>query len=223
MSSACSASSSPRQYGGSGADFTTLCVAIEELGRADQSIGITLEAGVGLGINPILAYGTDAAEGAAARPGRRPGAGRFGLTQPEAGSDAGATRTRAELADGQWTINGAKGFITTAPSTTWLVTSATITGPSTSTTPATAPPPAPPARQPTCSTSPTANACPCPQLHTLMADLHDYCRATANWSAAAMNQTSPIPVLDATAASAISALPLGSRRRPCRHPRRMPR
>src|ERR1700742_4666040 len=49
----------PEQYGGSGADFTTLCVAIEELGRVDQSIGITLEAGVGLGINPILTYGTD--------------------------------------------------------------------------------------------------------------------------------------------------------------------
>src|SRR4051794_1710224 len=50
----------PEQYGGAGADFTTLCVAIEELGRVDQSVGITLEAGVGLGINPILTFGTDA-------------------------------------------------------------------------------------------------------------------------------------------------------------------
>jgi short-chain 2-methylacyl-CoA dehydrogenase len=103
----------PEQYGGSGADFTTLCVAIEELGRVDQSIGITLEAGVGLGINPILTYGTeeqkqrwlpDLVAG-------RTLAG-FGLTEPEAGSDAGATKTRAVLDNGEWVINGAKAFIT---------------------------------------------------------------------------------------------------------------
>ncbi len=103
----------PEQYGGSGADFTTLCVAIEELGRVDQSIGITLEAGVGLGINPILTFGTeeqkqrwlpDLVAGRAL-------AG-FGLTEPEAGSDAGASKTRADLVDGQWVINGAKAFIT---------------------------------------------------------------------------------------------------------------
>jgi short/branched chain acyl-CoA dehydrogenase len=103
----------PEEYGGSGGDFTSLCVAIEELGRVDQSIGITLEAGVGLGINPILTYGSseqkqrwlpDLVAGRAL-------AG-FGLTEPEAGSDAGATKTRAVLADGYWTINGAKAFIT---------------------------------------------------------------------------------------------------------------
>jgi short-chain 2-methylacyl-CoA dehydrogenase len=103
----------PEEYGGSDGDFTSLCVAIEELGRVDQSIGITLEAGVGLGINPILTYGTaeqkerwlpDLVAGRAL-------AG-FGLTEPEAGSDAGATKTRAVLADGTWTINGAKAFIT---------------------------------------------------------------------------------------------------------------
>ena len=103
----------PEAYGGSGADFTTLCVAIEELGRVDQSIGITLEAGMGLGINPILTFGTeeqkqqwipDLAAG-------RTLAG-FGLTEPEAGSDAGATRTRAVLDHGDWVINGAKSFIT---------------------------------------------------------------------------------------------------------------
>ncbi len=103
----------PEEYGGSGGDFTTLCVAIEELGRVDQSIGITLEAGVGLGINPILTFGTeeqkqrwlpDLVAG-------RTLAG-FGLTEPEAGSDAGATRTRAVLDDGEWVINGAKAFIT---------------------------------------------------------------------------------------------------------------
>ena len=103
----------PEEYGGSGGDFTSLCVAIEELGRVDQSIGITLEAGVGLGINPILSYGTPAQK-AHWLPdlvaGRTLAA--FGLTEPEAGSDAGATRTRAALADGQWTINGSKAFIT---------------------------------------------------------------------------------------------------------------
>ena len=107
----------PEEYGGSGADFSSLCVAIEELGRVDQSIGITLSAGVGLGINPILTFGTpeqkrqwlpDLVAGRAL-------AG-FGLTEPEAGSDAGATRTRAELVDGQWVINGSKAFITNSGS-----------------------------------------------------------------------------------------------------------
>jgi short/branched chain acyl-CoA dehydrogenase len=103
----------PEEYGGSGGDFTSVCVAIEELGRVDQSIGITLEAGVGLGINPILSFGTEEQK---ARWLPDLVAGRtlagFGLTEPEAGSDAGATKTRATLADGQWTINGAKAFIT---------------------------------------------------------------------------------------------------------------
>lgn len=103
----------PECYGGGGGDFTSLCVAIEELGRVDQSLGITLEAGVGLGINPILTYGT-AEQKARWLPDLVAGralAG-FGLTEPEAGSDAGATKTRATLAGGQWTINGAKAFIT---------------------------------------------------------------------------------------------------------------
>ena len=106
----------PEEFGGAGLDeggFTYLCLAIEELGRVDQSMGITLSAGVGLGINPILTYGTqeqkqqwlpDLVAGKTL-------AG-FGLTEPEAGSDAGATRTRASLADGQWIVNGAKSFIT---------------------------------------------------------------------------------------------------------------
>jgi alkylation response protein AidB-like acyl-CoA dehydrogenase len=120
----------PEEYGGSSADFTSLCVAIEELGRVDQSIGVTLEAGVGLGINPILAYGSaeqrerwlpDLAAGRAL-------AG-FGLTEPEAGSDAAALKTRATLADGTWTINGAKAFITNSgTSITSLVTVAAKTG-----------------------------------------------------------------------------------------------
>ena len=120
----------PPEYGGAGGDFTSLCVAIEELGRVDQSMGITLEAGVGLGINPILAYGTeeqkqrwlpDLVAGRAL-------AG-FGLTEPEAGSDAGATRTRAVLQDGQWVITGAKSFITNSGSAiTSLVTVTAKTG-----------------------------------------------------------------------------------------------
>ncbi len=103
------------EYGGAGADFTTFCLALEELGRVDQSVAATLEAGVGLGVNPIATFGTgeqrarwlpDLVAGRAL-------AG-FGLTEPEAGSDAGATRTRAVLdtAADEWVLNGSKEFIT---------------------------------------------------------------------------------------------------------------
>ncbi len=108
----------PEAYGGSlehadGGAFTSLCIAIEELGRVDQSIGITLSAGVGLGINPILTYGTDAQKERFLPDlvAGRALAG-FGLTEPDAGSDAGATRTKAVLEDGQWVVDGAKAFIT---------------------------------------------------------------------------------------------------------------
>src|SRR6476620_5609830 len=122
----------PEEFGGAGedGDFTSLCVAIEEIGRVDQSMGITLQAGVGLGINPILTYGTeeqkqqwlpDLVAGTAL-------AG-FGLTEPGAGSDAGATRTKAELADGEWVVNGSKQFITNSGSEiTSLVTVTARTG-----------------------------------------------------------------------------------------------
>jgi alkylation response protein AidB-like acyl-CoA dehydrogenase len=120
----------PEEYGGAAGDFTSLCVAIEELGRVDQSIGITLEAGVGLGINPILSFGTDEQKQTWLPDlvaGRRIAA--FGLTEPEAGSDAGATKTRAVLTDGQWTINGAKAFITNSGTAiTSLVTVTARTG-----------------------------------------------------------------------------------------------
>ena len=105
----------PEQWGGSGADFTTLCVAIEELGRVDQSVGITLSAAVGLGTNPIFQFGSDDQQQRWLPDlvsGRALGA--FGLTEPDGGSDAGATRTRArfdESAD-EWVINGSKAFIT---------------------------------------------------------------------------------------------------------------
>ena len=122
----------PEQYGGTAVgDFTSACIAIEELGRVDQSIGITLEAGIGLGIYPILTFGTEAQKQqwlpdlAAGR-----ALAAFGLTEPEAGSDAGATKTRAELVDGEWVINGAKAFITNSgTSITSLITVTALTGP----------------------------------------------------------------------------------------------
>jgi short-chain 2-methylacyl-CoA dehydrogenase len=121
----------PEEYGGSGGDFTSVCVAIEELGRVDQSLGITLEAGTGLGINPILIFGSDEQK---QRWLPDLAAGRalagFGLTEPEAGSDAGATKTRAVLDNGDWVINGAKAFITNSGTPiTSLVTVTARTGP----------------------------------------------------------------------------------------------
>jgi alkylation response protein AidB-like acyl-CoA dehydrogenase len=95
----------------------SLVVAIEELGRVDQSIGITLSAGVGLGINPILSFGSEEQK-ARFLPdlvaGRALAA--FGLTEPGGGSDAGATSTRATRDGDQWVVNGAKAFITNSGS-----------------------------------------------------------------------------------------------------------
>ncbi|MEO5711486.1 MAG: acyl-CoA dehydrogenase family protein [Nocardioidaceae bacterium] len=109
----------PEEFGGMGedGDFTSLCVAIEEVGRVDQSMGITLEAAVGLGINPILTFGTTAQkqQWLPDLVAGRTLAG-FGLTEPGAGSDAGATKTKAELVDGEWVVNGAKQFITNSGS-----------------------------------------------------------------------------------------------------------
>jgi short/branched chain acyl-CoA dehydrogenase len=118
------------EWGGAGADFTSLCIAIEELARFDQSMAITLEAGVGLGINPIHEFGSaeqkqrwlpDLVAG-------RTLAG-FGLTEPDAGSDAGATATKAELDGDEWVINGSKAFITNSGADiTSLVTITARTG-----------------------------------------------------------------------------------------------
>jgi butyryl-CoA dehydrogenase len=103
----------PAEWGGSDGDFASLCIAIEEIGRVDQSMGITLSAGVGLGANPIFRFGTqdqkqrwlpDLVAGHAL--------GAFGLTEPDAGSDAGATRTRARRDGDNWVIDGTKSFIT---------------------------------------------------------------------------------------------------------------
>src|SRR3954466_5290733 len=103
----------PEEYGGSGSDFTTFCIAVEELGRVDSSMAITLEAGVGLGANPIFSFGTEEQKNRWLPDlcaGRALGA--FGLTEPDGGSDAGATRTRATLQNAEWVIDGAKAFIT---------------------------------------------------------------------------------------------------------------
>src|SRR3954447_17037871 len=105
----------PEEYGGAAADFTTLCLAIEELARVDSSMAITLEAGVGLGANPIFRFGSeeqrqrwlpDLCAGRAL--------GAFGLTEPDGGRDAGGTRTKAAIDDAtdEFVIDGEKAFIT---------------------------------------------------------------------------------------------------------------
>jgi len=101
------------EAGGAGADFLSLCIAIEEISRADAGVGITLEAAVCLGSAPIYDFGTKEQK-ERWLPDLLSGhkLWSFGLTEPEAGSDAGATKTRAEARDGKWVINGAKQFIT---------------------------------------------------------------------------------------------------------------
>ena len=118
------------EYGGQGGDYLALGLAIEGLARVDQSLAITLEAGVSLGAMPIYRFGTEeqkqehlpsllAGEALAG----------FGLTEPEAGSDAGATRTTARLEDGEWVLNGSKQFITNSGTgITRFVTMTAVTG-----------------------------------------------------------------------------------------------
>jgi len=119
----------PEQYGGMGGDYFALCLALEELGKVDQSVAITLEAGVSLGAMPVYRFGTEQqkqewlprlASGSAL--------GAFGLTEAGAGSDAGGTRTTA-VADGdQWVINGSKQFITNSGTDiTALITATAVT------------------------------------------------------------------------------------------------
>jgi short/branched chain acyl-CoA dehydrogenase len=103
----------PEEYGGGGADNLSYALAIEELARVDSSVAITVAAHTSLGTWPVYAYGSEELK-AEWMPklcsGERLGA--FGLTEPEAGSDAGNTRTRAARENGEWVINGAKQFIT---------------------------------------------------------------------------------------------------------------
>jgi short-chain 2-methylacyl-CoA dehydrogenase len=101
------------QWGGAGGDFLSYCIAIEEISRGDAGIGITLEAAVSLGAALIHDFGTREQKERwlpDLLSGRTLWA--FGLTEPQAGSDAGATQTRADLEDGCWVVNGAKQFIT---------------------------------------------------------------------------------------------------------------
>jgi short-chain 2-methylacyl-CoA dehydrogenase len=103
----------PEEYGGGGADYLSYAIAIEELARVDSSVAITVAAHTSLGTWPLYAFGSEELK-AEWMPrlcsGERLGA--FGLTEPEAGSDAGNTRTRAELDGDEWVISGAKQFIT---------------------------------------------------------------------------------------------------------------
>lgn len=120
----------PEQYGGMGGDYFALALALEELGKVDQSVAITLEAGVSLGAMPIYRFGTEEQK-RTWLPELTAGtklAG-FGLTEPGAGSDAGGTRTTARLEDGEWVINGSKQFITNSGTDiTSLVTVTAVTG-----------------------------------------------------------------------------------------------
>ncbi|MEV7758172.1 acyl-CoA dehydrogenase family protein [Microbacterium sp. NPDC089180] len=120
----------PEEVGGQGGDYASLCVAIEGVARVDQSMAITLEAGVGLGAMPIYRYGT-AEQKAQYLPDLVAGralAG-FGLTEAEAGSDAGATRTTARLEGEEWVIDGSKQFITNSGTDiTRFVTVTAVTG-----------------------------------------------------------------------------------------------
>src|ERR671919_1801905 len=105
----------PEEYGGGGADGLSYAIAIEELTRVDSSVAITVAAHTSLGTWPIYAFGSDEQKEEwlpRLCSGERLAA--FGLTEPEAGSDAGNTRTRAVSENGHWVINGAKQFITNA-------------------------------------------------------------------------------------------------------------
>jgi butyryl-CoA dehydrogenase len=103
----------PEQYGGAGADTVSYALAVMELARADASVAITLAAHVSLGASPFYLFGTEAQKERYLVPlARGEMLWGFGLTEPNAGSDAGATETRAELRAGVWTINGTKAFIT---------------------------------------------------------------------------------------------------------------
>src|SRR5437588_1143081 len=120
----------PEEYGGGGSDTVSYAIAVEELTRVDSSVAITMAAHHSLGTLPIFYFGSEQQKQQwlpELASGRRLAA--FGLTEPGAGSDAGATRTTAELRDGQWIVNGSKIFITNAgPDITACVTITARTG-----------------------------------------------------------------------------------------------
>ncbi|MDX6469429.1 MAG: short-chain 2-methylacyl-CoA dehydrogenase [Gaiellaceae bacterium] len=120
----------PEEYGGAGADTVSYAIAIEELTRIDSSVAITVAAHTSLGTMPIYLFG-DEEQKQEWLPSLASGAklAAFGLTEPDAGSDSGATRTRAELRDGEWVVNGSKIFITNAGTDiTACVTITALTG-----------------------------------------------------------------------------------------------
>src|SRR5690349_17863295 len=105
----------PQEYGGGGGDTLAYAIAVEELTRVDSSVAITVCAHTSLGTQPVYLFGSEQQKREwlpRLCSGEKLGA--FGLTEPEAGSDAGNTRTRARLQDGEWVIDGAKQFITNA-------------------------------------------------------------------------------------------------------------
>ncbi|MFD1814837.1 acyl-CoA dehydrogenase family protein [Rhodococcus gannanensis] len=120
----------PEEYGGQGGDYFALCLALEELGKVDQSVAITLEAGVSLGAMPVYRFGNEAQKQEwlpQLTSGKNLAA--FGLTEPGAGSDAGGTRTTAREDGDSWVINGNKQFITNSGTDiTRLVTVTAVTG-----------------------------------------------------------------------------------------------
>src|SRR5271167_1385852 len=120
----------PEEYGGGGGDSLAYALAVEELARVDSSVAITLCAHTSLGTQPIYLFGSEQQKRERLPrlcAGEQLGA--FGLTEPEAGSDAGNTRTRARLQDGEWVIDGAKQFITNAGTDiSGLVCITTVTG-----------------------------------------------------------------------------------------------
>jgi len=120
----------PKEIGGQGKDYVSLCLAIEQLARVDQSIAVTLEAGIGLGAMPIFKQGTEEQKQEwVPMLARGEALAGFGLTEAEAGSDAAGTKTTAELVNGEWVINGTKQFITNSGSEiTKVVTVTAVTG-----------------------------------------------------------------------------------------------
>ncbi|MET7900525.1 acyl-CoA dehydrogenase family protein [Streptomyces sp. NPDC005355] len=120
----------PETHEGMGGDYFALCLALEELARVDSSVAITLEAGVSLGAMPIHRFGTEEQKRQwLPKLCRGEMLGAFGLTEPDGGSDAGATRTTARLEGGEWVVNGTKAFITNSGTEiTGLVTVTAVTG-----------------------------------------------------------------------------------------------
>ena len=115
----------PEEYGGSGADYTSMVIALEEIARVSGSMAITLDAQTSLYCEPVYLFGTEEQKQKYLVPAARgEKVGAFGLTEPQAGSDAGATRTRAIRDGDEWVINGQKNFITNGSIADFVVVTA---------------------------------------------------------------------------------------------------